>query len=235
VDTLSDALAPLNVDDAGHQRLSEESENRVRKPMINRSATETFHIADCDVFSILYVSIGEVLGLPIRMVDLPEPPGGVGHNYVVWKLSDGSSVAWEAMSGTERASSARDEDFFWAAPKPLDRAIEDRVFAVPLSPEETLAYWYVIVGAVWNERGSHVRALASYRTAMQKHLFWPKARNELVWLRATAPDPAVRDATEAIAAFAVLSILDNGVGTHAKSGARSERFGRYARDGMAIA
>jgi tetratricopeptide (TPR) repeat protein len=200
VETLSDALAPLNVDDAGLRRLSDEYENEGRKVMIDRSATETFHIADCDVFSILYVSIGEVLGLPIRMVDLPEPPRAVGHDYVSWTLSDGSSVAWEASSGTERDSATGDAYFFRAEPKPLKQAIEARAFAVPLSREETLAYWYWIVGSIWNQRGSYVRALASYRTAIQKSPFWPKARNELVWLRATAPDPAVRDAAEAIVA-----------------------------------
>lgn len=146
VGTLRDGLEPVNVDTQHFEQISNVYENQKRRNMILNSPSAVFHIADCDIFSILYVAIGEALKLPITMVDLPSPPGGVGHNYVTWTLSDGTRVNWEAMSGTERLSSERDQWFFSGSPRTMDQAISTRAFAVPMSHDETLAYWHLIVG-----------------------------------------------------------------------------------------
>jgi hypothetical protein len=109
VSTLHDALAPTLVGTVGLARLQNRIENRGRIPHIIASPHEPYYMADCDTFSILYVAIGETLQLPIAMVDLPAPPGAVGHNYVVWTLPDGDTLAREPMTGEPR-NTALDDD-----------------------------------------------------------------------------------------------------------------------------
>jgi len=81
---MHDALVEVSVDDAGVERLVARSENVHRVAAIRANRSATFHIADCDIYSMIYVSIGEELHLPIAMVDLPHGPsalGSVGHNW----------------------------------------------------------------------------------------------------------------------------------------------------------
>ncbi len=48
---------------------------------------------DCDTLATLFVSVGQSLNLPIKLVTLP------GHVFVRYKLSDGSYVSWETTTG----------------------------------------------------------------------------------------------------------------------------------------
>jgi tetratricopeptide (TPR) repeat protein len=193
-----DGLAPVNVNAEALARLAEEPENFERTDMIMHSPGAAFHIADCDVFSTLFMAIGEALALPIAMVDLPEPPGGVGHNYVTWTLHDGSHLNWEAMSGRERQP-YRDNHFFEGAPRSLSDAVAARAFGVPLTRDETVAYWYLIAGSKWTYLGAYATALACYRSAINKNPKSPKGYNEAAWLLATCPDPTIREPREAVA------------------------------------
>lgn len=48
---------------------------------------------DCDTGSVLYLSLGERLGYPISMVEVPN------HNFVRWRTGEGSYVNWDANHG----------------------------------------------------------------------------------------------------------------------------------------
>lgn len=200
VSSMRDGLEAVNVDEETLEKLATEHENRQRKAMIRKSPAAAFHIADCDVLALLYVAIGEELGLPIAMVDLPAPRGGsVSHNYVAWQLSEGRRVNWEAMSGTSRDSDVRDALFFDGAPKTLQQAVASRAFAVPMSRDEMMSYWHCLSGFRLLRKGAHNDALAAFRAAIKCNPASPRAYNEVAWLLATCPDPAVRNPNEAVA------------------------------------
>jgi tetratricopeptide (TPR) repeat protein len=196
---LHDGLQPITVDDAGRAALLARRENHARLDMI-RTAT-TFHIADCDIFSLLYASIGEELGLPIAMVDVP--PGRewpMAHDYVVWTLGDGSVIRWEADEGQQREVEMDEAQFDTGKPD-LDyaHAVAKRAYVVPLTRDEVLGYAHWMMGLEWNDRGAYPTALAEYEIAMRMWPASPKAPNSIAWLLATAPDPTVRDGTRSVA------------------------------------
>jgi tetratricopeptide (TPR) repeat protein len=198
VGTLRAALLTTSMTDQSLRSLQEEFENRRRVEMISESASAGFHFADCDIFSLLYVAVGELLKLPISMVDLPEPPGGVGHNYVVWLLPNQERVNWEAMSGTERAPE-RDLQFFFGTPRTLEQAVAAGAFAVPMSRSAILSYWRLTVGYEFERVGAYPQALSNYRGAIELNPASPKGYNEAVWLLTTCPDPVIRQPNEALA------------------------------------
>lgn len=199
VPTLHDGLAPVNVDRWGLERLLAAGENAQAAPLIRSHPHGSFHIVDCDIFSILYVGIGEALGLPIAMVELPPLPDGTSHAYVRWTLADGHAVDWEAVSGKERDAATHDAVFFAQAPKSMAQAQRERAFAVPMSRQEMLAYGHVLLGAVWQELGSDELSLAAFQTAVDKRPNSPAAYNEVAWLLATSSDPGVRNPAKAVA------------------------------------
>ena len=195
VPTLHDALTPVTVDGAGLERLIQAPENAQAERVLRGNPRGVFHVADCDIFSILYVAIGQALGLPIAMVELPPPAFGPRHVYVRMSTLDGEHVAWEAMSGTERDSAALDARFFAGATMPLKQAQTARAFAMPLSHDEMLGYAHTILGEVWQGLGADDRALAAYQASIAKRPSAPMAYNEAAWLLATSSNPRVRNAS----------------------------------------
>src|SRR5262249_46344085 len=93
----------------------------------------------------------------------------------------------------------QDASFFYGAPRTLEQAAKARSFGMPMSREEVLAYWHVLLGADHLQSGAYDLALADFRIASRKHPQSPKAYNEAAWLLATCPDPSIRNAEEAVA------------------------------------
>lgn len=53
-------------------------------------------------------------------------------------------------------------------------------------------------GWIENRRGATARALAAYQEALGLRPGWPPAANDVAWLRATSPEPILRDAGQAV-------------------------------------
>jgi tetratricopeptide (TPR) repeat protein len=200
VPTLHDGLATVNVDRSGLEWLLAAPENAQAVQLIRSNPQGGFHIADCDIFSLLYVGIGEVLGLPIAMVELPATPEGSAHAYVRWTMADGAHLDWEAASGTERDAAVLDARFFAQGPMTMAQARQQRAFAVAMSREETLGHAHLLLGALWQGLGADDKALLAYRRAADKRPGSPVAHNEIAWLLATSSDPGVRHPRQAVAA-----------------------------------
>ena len=194
-----DGVTEVTVDELGKATLLARSENasQARQQMIKRSST--FHIADCDIYSLLYVSLGEELGLPISMVDLPDgPAGGVAHNYVVWRLADGNLVRWEADAGEMRTEFSDQYHYDATTELTRERAQQLHISAVPMTRDEVLGYVHWAVGLTWSDRGVDHLTLEAYERALS---MWtsPKVLNSIAWLLATSPNPKLRDSKRAIA------------------------------------
>lgn len=236
VATLHDALTPTLVDEAGRRRLVTRPENHARIRDIEASPRGPYHIADCDTFSILYVAIGEALQLPIAMVDLPPPPGGIGHNYVVWALPGGGSVAWEAMTGEPRDAAQLDRESFLHAPMTADQAVAARAFGVALTRGETLGYWQRIAADLWLQLGAQREALDALTAAIALGPRSPVAYNDAAWLLATSSDPRIRNparavqiARRAVALWPSANYIDTLAAANAAAGRWDDARGLQAR------
>lgn len=53
-----------------------------------------YHYADCDTLSLIYLSVGDALNLPIELVEIP------GHVFVSFSLSGGKNIYWEATNAS---------------------------------------------------------------------------------------------------------------------------------------
>lgn len=198
VSTLYEGLSFTSVDDEGRQLLLARAENAKRKASIEAAGTGPFHIADCDIFSVIYVAVGERLELPISFIHVPSGPrGGMAHAFVAWILPSGEAVRWDADSGKERH--IEDDEWRFGDP-PLDgnRAHVERFFDVPMTRDELRGHLRGISASVWSGLGVYDKAIAELRKGLQLRPRSPVLLNELAWLLATAPDPRVRNPREAI-------------------------------------
>jgi len=169
--TLREGLMDVSIDCNTLVRLCTIPANRLRIKMINESQNEAFHIADCDIFSIVYMAIGEALNLPISLVDTPK------HTYICYSLSNGTNVYWEATSGTYK--------------------FETNIIK-PMSQSETIGYWHHIVGTILSNNGLYGKALGHLRISIDKSQNKLDVYNETAWLLATCPDPKIRNPQAAL-------------------------------------
>jgi tetratricopeptide (TPR) repeat protein len=191
------ALTPVSVDVAGRRELMARGENKDRVSAIKARTPPVFLIADCDIYSIVYLAIAERLGLPLAMVNLPSLGDYVGHDYVTWTLADGTQVDWEADAGKVHPP-GQDTIYFSSGPHSYEDARRSRAYAMPMTRNEVLGYATFVIGGWLSEMGSLDRAVAAWRRAIELSPGSPDAYNELAWLLATAPTPSVRAPTEAV-------------------------------------
>lgn len=203
VDTLHDGLADLLIDGSALTSLAQQEDNLAneeRQRLLRdavRARSTVFHVADCDVLSLLYLAVGERLDLPLAMIDLPESGDSYEHTYVVWTLSDGTIVSWEATTGAERTE-PDDPHYATDGLFSRDSLVARRANGVPMTEDEVLGYWHRVIGSTLRNRGHDRRAAAAYREAIRLQPGSPVASQLLVWLLASSPDPRVRDGAEAI-------------------------------------
>jgi tetratricopeptide (TPR) repeat protein len=88
---------------------------------------------------LIYVAIGEVLGLPIRGVSVPN------HAFVRWCMTDTTHVNWDTTGGAVKPDSE-----YVAMQHISDASIKNGIYLSNLSPNEMLAGVFCDVGAVWS-------------------------------------------------------------------------------------
>jgi tetratricopeptide (TPR) repeat protein len=102
-------------------------------------AGDTIHCTESFPNSLIYASIGEVMGFPIRVALLP------GHAFVRWWLTESAYVNWETTTG---AVSTNSEYIAWKHVSTA--AVKNGVYLAPLSRKSTLATVFFHVGLVWS-------------------------------------------------------------------------------------
>jgi tetratricopeptide (TPR) repeat protein len=218
--TMHEGLATLDVDAQGRARLLASLDNEHRKQMLETA--QGLHLADCDIFSFIYVAIGEELGLPISVAELPSTEAEIGHTYVTWSLADGSWISWEASVGEPR-DLARDKEHVdgdvaaWNA--------KAHAYSRPLTRDEMRAEMRVLVSDAAARIGANADEVSELKAALALNPLLPNALNSLAWTLATTPDPTVRDpaaavsyAERAIADFPTADHLDTLAAAYAASG-----------------
>ena len=95
VQLLSDGLDLTKFSGIYLERLKSNPHNQGRLAFIEKRNSGPFYVVDCDIASFLYLGMGELMGYPLAMVDLP------GHNFIRWKRPDGTFLDFETMDGKE--------------------------------------------------------------------------------------------------------------------------------------
>jgi tetratricopeptide (TPR) repeat protein len=169
--TLREGLMDVSIDYNTLNRLCALPANMQRKGMIEEYHNEVFHMVDCDIFSILYMAIGEALNLPISLVDTPK------HTFVSYSLPNGTYVYWEATTG-------------------IYKIVQNII--KPMSQSETIGYWHSIIGTILSNNGLYEKALEHYYISIEKGQNKLDFYNKTAWLLATCPDPKVRNPQSAL-------------------------------------
>ena len=120
---------------------------------------------DCDDLSIIYLSIAEVLNLPLVGIRAPH------HLFVRWKLIKGSYVNWETTSMTKATDEEYKNEF-----RIMKDSIKEKAFLRGLSRQEVLSYAYSNIAYVFYFRND---IISSYEYVQKSLELNPK--NDLAY------------------------------------------------------
>ncbi len=186
---------------------------------VPQDATMPIHVGDCDTFSFLYLAIGDVLNLPLRIVSLPE------HTFIRWEFEDGAYCNWETTANAvwtdddyvnwynnthadtltvdDLRPVARDEVLFLAhynlgntfmQQHRYDAAIAHYSASLDINPDYANAYYQR--GQVWYVSGNYEQAIADFSQVLVRNSKDINAR-----LNRGSAENAIGDYVGAIADF----------------------------------
>jgi len=126
---------------------------------------------NCDGLSAFYISLGEVLDLPIRMVRAP------AHTFVRWHLSEADYINWETTAGDIRS-----DEYFVRELKIAPETIGPtalRSLDVRSNRLAILANAYVNDGVQWLSENDVDEAIGSFKEAASRDLHYETPRYNL--------------------------------------------------------
>jgi hypothetical protein len=87
VASLGEALRPIPAD---HPRLARNLDDRAnRERRKHAKPNEPFHFLDCDIASLLLISVAQMVGFDLKLVEVPR------HNFVRWSGGSGGYANWD--------------------------------------------------------------------------------------------------------------------------------------------
>lgn len=93
-----------------------------------------YRLIDCDLTAYIYLAVGEVLDLPIHLVEVP------GHFFVRYEFSDQSHFNWDNNSAREFTDDDYRNGLIPSAKKPFNREVEEsNHYLESLTREEAIA------------------------------------------------------------------------------------------------
>jgi len=188
VQLLSDGLDPTNFTGIYYTKLIRKPHNDGRQAFIEKRNPGPFYVVDCDIASILYLSVGELMGYPLAMVDLP------GHNFIRWKRPDGTFIDFETMDGIQT-----DDDYYVSG-----RGIPQSFVGKPgvlttMTPAELIAYEYFGLGLSYSWKHDYPQTIQNYLKAISADATLNDSANNLSWFYAVNPEAKWRDPKKAVA------------------------------------
>lgn len=147
-----------------------------------------FRENDCKT-SIIYIAVGEALGLPIRGVVVPN------HIFVRYELPSGEYINWETLYGEV----VPDENYIQEH-QIAEISILNGAYMRSLNPSEITALHYVILGKAWGRAHEYDKAMRYYNDAVRRYPSCPGCYNQrgIGWLHKHNPQNALRDFNEAL-------------------------------------
>ena len=189
-----------------------------RDANIRRLWKQGLRPVDCDLGAILYLSVGERVGLPLEFVETPY------HNFVRWRFANGDYLNWDNNDAKEYS----DADFRNAVPKTVSRKfnkVEEKRnrYLDGRSRKEIVTYYSGIIASDL-QKGECVVQL--YETVKQAEWLDATTNNNFAWAFATIADfenseftrLSVDLATEAIRMQPTCNLWDTLSCAHAAAG-----------------
>jgi tetratricopeptide (TPR) repeat protein len=188
VQLLSDGLDTTSFTGTYLDKLKANPHNEGRLAFIERRGPGPFYVVDCDIASFLYLAMGELVGYPLAMVDMP------GHNFIRWKRPNGTSIDFETMDGKET------NDAYYV----LRWGIPPSFLGTPgvlttMTPSQLTAYEYFGLGLSYSWKHNYPRTVANYMKAISTDASLNDSANNLSWFYTVVPPTDLRDPQKAVA------------------------------------
>lgn len=153
-------------------------ENQYRRSHIEAHIDEKFSHMDCDLSSLLYISIAEKLSLPICMIEVPR------HNFVRWTFSDGSYLNWDTNFGYNRYT----DDQYAKKYDASEDQIKKGTYLSNMTSENVMGYFNFCRGNTFELDSKPHGAIQEYLTSIERYPQSPISRNNIAWKYATSKD-----------------------------------------------
>jgi hypothetical protein len=137
-----------------------------------RPAEPPRHLFDCDIGSMILMTVAEQYNLPAYLVESTLSSGSL-HFYVRWEVAGNDIVNWDTNGRAECKPLTTNAAHTW----------EER----DMSHQEVLAYVLVIRAETRNRQDNALAALDDFRQAMDDAPGRPTGFNNFAWLIATTP------------------------------------------------
>ncbi len=176
-------------------RVKDAAENARRRPHIESHLSESFSHIDCDLGTLLYLAIAEVVNLPLFMSEVPQ------HNFIRCRLDSGTYMNWDTNYGYGRWT-----NIDYAQQYGVTDALEQAgTYLANMSRDNTLGYFCFVRGILFDKMKAWDRSLREYYRGVEFYPQSPSARNNAAWLFASeraaqayiGPADAIRFGTEA--------------------------------------
>ena len=187
VDTLADALKPMDIPPAERRALVAETHNRRRQALLAGQVSGPVHFGDCDTLSLIYLGAAERIGLPLQLTFIPSCDRRPSHILIAWGTGR-HRLYWETLEATERSGDQLKREWHISS-----TALRSQVALRDLSAREVRGYGWYLRAIRWERAGEAMRAIKCLRTGLELFPQHADAHRELAWLIATAPTVEVRD------------------------------------------
>lgn len=136
VESLGEALQPIPADHPGLPANLGHISNRERGK--HSKPGDPFYFLDCDIASLLLISVAQMVGFDLKLVEVPR------HNFVRWSDGEGGYANWDWTNWTSR----RDEYYARTWPMTQVQRNRGRWLASQSAAESRGYYVGVLAGAV---------------------------------------------------------------------------------------
>lgn len=188
VESMRLALSPQKLDRQTLDRMLRIGINTRRRERALKDPSADFLVMDCDITSILAVSIAQGMGIDrLHLVDLPD------HMFVRWELHDGSHVSWD----TNDARVVSDKDV--AEEHEIARRLRNqRVYLASMSEREAMGFLHFLRAGRFETGGDFTKATADLEKALELYPQSTQIKADLAWRYAVAPDSTPQQRNKAM-------------------------------------
>ncbi len=151
-----------------------------RSEFVKIHPTSKYYGIDCDLGAFLYLSIGEMLKLPLYVVEVP------GHNFIRWQFPDKTYINWDNNSG----KSYSDDAFRQGDTPTISKSFtpkEERLnhFLTNLSQNDITGYYLSIIAIELSHQGRYSETEQLYLQAIAYRPYDALSSNNLSWMYVT--------------------------------------------------
>ena len=176
VDKLSDALSPKPL---GSFRCNAWL-TAYRRQFCKQHLDSRYYGIDCDMGAFLYLSIGEVLHLPIHFIEVP------GHNFVRWQFADHTYINWDNNSAGIYTDNDFREGRSPTESKSFTKQEEIRNhFLQNMSQNDITGYYLGIIAAALSHEERYAETEQLYEQSLVYRPYDAISYNNLSWMYLT--------------------------------------------------